>query len=708
MKLSNHFVIRFVAASFITLSVFQNCSQPGALRVTSSESYSLAAVTPTCSPTQSQACESVNGQGIQFCSPSGDPLACQIESCNSGYLLLDGQCVPKACQPNAVATCVENNGAGNKTCNTKGTAFGSCVLNTCNAGYNLQNGTCVMNACASNSNVACSQNNGTGNKVCNSQGTGYSTCVLSACDSGYNFQKGSCVANACDPRSTTPCNENNGMGVKTCNSTGTGYGACQLNACVAGYNLQNGVCIANACVPNQNYACNENNGMGVKTCNSTGTGYGACQLNACVAGYNLQNGICVAKACVPDSVASCTENKGTGLKTCNAEGSGYGACQINACSEKYVFKNGVCVETCMSAITGNGSIATPYQIKNNTDFFCINKFSSNNVSSSRNNWILKTDLSIGANDYPNFNGQPLRNMDGTQFVLIVNLDNAVFDGDYHTIDYTVNCSAEQNLCKNPDNGSYPKKDIALFGGLTNSTIQKLKMTYSYVDSTNISGKATVQYASGIAGAAYHSKFFQVSASGVIQAGIQAAAGILILDGSGLIGSGYSTFEQVYSKVTAVSSPAGSAPPYLASIVTTSDHSLIKNSYGELNGHLMRINTGVISGFQSGMASYPNNLTNNIILENSYLKVQNTEDPDVCLPTDFVGMRNSGLAPTLSVTISNSFWISQSACDKRLIYPDSILPLRSDQYSSALQTYQFDPAVWVNGADGLPKLRWLNP
>lgn len=711
-----------IAKIFVLISTglfaFQNCSQPGELTLKKQEEglNSIASVVPPCSPSQSQACSERNGHGIQFCSADGQALACELESCNSGFQLIDKQCVPRTCQPGSTASCASANGTGSKTCNSSGTGFGACVINACDAGFNMQNGACVANLCTPNSNMACVFGNGSGNKVCSAQGTGYGACVLSSCNSGYNLQNGTCVANVCTPNSMTSCSEGNGSGTKTCNSTGTGFGACQLSACNSGYNLQNGTCVANLCNPNQKYSCSENNGSGEKTCNAQGTGYGACQLSACNDGYNMQNGSCVANVCTPNSTAACSENNGSGSKKCNAQGSGYGSCQISSCNAKYVMSNGVCLNTCFSNIVGNGKADSPYQIKNETDLLCMNRFGNSNVNTGDNYWQLKANLNIGASTYPVVGEVKLRGSEGDQFILVSQFSSGNFDGGYHTINYTVKCSLESNNCKNPDGQSYPKKDISVFGVISNSTVSKLKIKYDYSDigssSGSSMGRAIVQYASGLTLDARKSRFFQISTEGVVLATPQCASGLTSIENYGSYNPGAgqeNLIEQSYVKITALG--VGSGPNYITSVAAFSNSpnfTTIKNSYADVRGALKTVSNGTTNGFGSGIvgdySNFPNVIYAKFYVQNSYVNVDNA-DSNYCLPSEFSGSVNS-VDLSKNTVLTNSFWVGPVACDKRSLYPGAMLPLSPSEYSSAIQNNGWDASIWVNGNLGLPQLRWL--
>ena len=104
------------------------------------------------------------------------------------------------CAPFTQRSCAANNGAGTETCNGSGTGYGSCALSSCNAGYYLSGGACLPQVCSPGSQSSCSIPNGAGSQICNMTGSGYGGCSLVSCDSGYAAVGQSCVA-------TTGCND---------------------------------------------------------------------------------------------------------------------------------------------------------------------------------------------------------------------------------------------------------------------------------------------------------------------------------------------------------------------------------------------------------------------------------------------------------------------------------------------------------------------
>lgn len=107
-------------------------------------------------------------------------------------------------------------------------------------------------AAGSESTAGCSQpSNGVSKKTCNSQGTAYGSCSMT-CNAGYSPNGSSCILNppaqVCSPGSQTTngCTPQptNGKSERTCNSTGTAYGVCYIS-CNANFKPTNaGTCVA--------------------------------------------------------------------------------------------------------------------------------------------------------------------------------------------------------------------------------------------------------------------------------------------------------------------------------------------------------------------------------------------------------------------------------------------------------------------------------
>lgn len=217
-------------------------------------------VAQVCSPNSTASCSIANGTGAKTCNSTGSAYgSCQLTSCNAGYYNNGGSCSPQVCTPNSSNACTVNNFAGTQVCNSNGSSLSACVSSgSCISGYYLSGGSCVPQACTPNSTQSCSIANGSGSQTCNSQGSAYGSCQLTSCNAGYTNVSGSCVAQVCSPNSTSSCSVANGSGTQTCNSNGTAQGSCVANSCNSGYTLSGGQCVVNN-------ACSVPNGSGQTT-----------------------------------------------------------------------------------------------------------------------------------------------------------------------------------------------------------------------------------------------------------------------------------------------------------------------------------------------------------------------------------------------------------------------------------------------------------
>lgn len=162
----------------------------------------------TCIPGSTHSCPISNGTGSQICSSNGSGYgSCSPTGCNNGYYLNGSVCSPQLCTPNSSQSCVDSNHlVGTQYCNSSGSAWGSCNTNvscSCESGYHLENGSCVPNVCTPNSTTSCAIDNGTGIKTCNSSGSAYGSCVLNSCNSGYHLSNGACVIDQCTEEERT-------------------------------------------------------------------------------------------------------------------------------------------------------------------------------------------------------------------------------------------------------------------------------------------------------------------------------------------------------------------------------------------------------------------------------------------------------------------------------------------------------------------------
>jgi hypothetical protein len=230
--------------------------------------------------------------GLKECKENGSGYGqCAWGNCKNGYNKDNDahECVPNECEPGSVQACTDGYGSGNKTCNSKGSAYGACELDGCQQGYRLDHGVCVAQACVPGSETVCDVENGTGLKVCNQDGTDYGSCNLSGCNKGHSLNNnGKCVAHKCEPASKDVCRGPSGSGLMYCWENGQGHGECELDSCDEGYKLKNKQCVSNdSCDQGETFACAANNGTGLKSCGPNGKISGTCVINACDLGYEL-------------------------------------------------------------------------------------------------------------------------------------------------------------------------------------------------------------------------------------------------------------------------------------------------------------------------------------------------------------------------------------------------------------------------------------
>lgn len=293
-------------------------------------------------------CSDESGTGLNCRENINSAFAgCHYESCNSGYQMnLQNQCVPVVCTPGAIANCAVDHGEGRKTCNENSQGYGACSATDCESGFVLLAGQCITETpfCIAESHRDCSTDSTFGVETCNAQGTTYDACVFGDCKPGYNRDGGeACVLNACTPEATTPCTVGAAAGLQTCNSAGSGWSSCEINGCQQGYVLKDGVCVVQICTPGSEYVCEFAHGSGIKICNNDGTDYGQCNLLGCQNGYTLENSQCHEQVCVPSSASSCIGESGTGIKYCYENGLGHKPCELNSCDSGFTLKNGQCV-----------------------------------------------------------------------------------------------------------------------------------------------------------------------------------------------------------------------------------------------------------------------------------------------------------------------------------------------------------------------------
>lgn len=251
-----------------------------------------------CSPNSTTECIETNGSGLKTCSSTGSNYGtCIISRCNAGFTFQNNTCVPQICDPNSNTSCIINHKNGLKTCSANGLSESSCIANSpisCESSFYLSNGECLPTICSPNSTTSCLITNGSGIKTCNSIGSAFGSCGANSCNPGYFLENGLCASQVCSPNTTTQCVINHINGVKTCNTQGSNYSACITGStCESGYFYSNGSCLAQTCTPGINTACVSNHILGSKTCNSQGSDFGYCQLTPhCESGYSYVNNSC--------------------------------------------------------------------------------------------------------------------------------------------------------------------------------------------------------------------------------------------------------------------------------------------------------------------------------------------------------------------------------------------------------------------------------
>ncbi|MES3036466.1 MAG: hypothetical protein V4736_01045 [Bdellovibrionota bacterium] len=315
--------------------IYESC-KPGFVRTTA---FQCAPV--ICEANVIANCTVPHGEGRMTC--KSDRIGygpCDPISCETGYELVNGACqaIPTICVADSHRDCSTATTYATETCNAQGTAYGSCVMGDCKPGFNNEaGGACVANICTPNNITPCTVGAGSGFKTCNSKGSAFGTCEINGCEAGYTLVDHVCVVQTCTPGSTTTCAFNNGTGEKTCSQSGLDYGTCQLNNCNPGMFLENGECLQQNCTPSSRDTCTAEGGTGVKYCYENGRGHGPCQLSTCDPGFKLENGQCVrGNSCNAGETFACSVHNGTGIRVCTDGDKEVGPCVATACSSGYV------------------------------------------------------------------------------------------------------------------------------------------------------------------------------------------------------------------------------------------------------------------------------------------------------------------------------------------------------------------------------------
>lgn len=128
---------------------FQNCAKIKYRVPGKAKNLSLSTA---CRPGSTATCPVPNGQGQMTCLANGSGYGpCVIVSCNQPYFLHNNQCfseMPKptragTCEPGAMMSCSEGVGSGFQTCDGNIHRWGPCQFNSCQHGFTLQNGQCL-------------------------------------------------------------------------------------------------------------------------------------------------------------------------------------------------------------------------------------------------------------------------------------------------------------------------------------------------------------------------------------------------------------------------------------------------------------------------------------------------------------------------------------------------------------------------------------
>ncbi|MGC4118786.1 MAG: right-handed parallel beta-helix repeat-containing protein [Myxococcales bacterium] len=290
----------------------------------------------------------------------GEYAACAAVSCETGYTLSAGACVPPSgCEGAATEACAVTHGSGrrSRTCEAGSwSAWSACQPISCDSGYQLDAGVCVAVACTGDSSQACSIEHGAGvqTRTCGTTGTwsAWGVCTVQSCATGYEVSGEECVAIACAGASTQACAIDHGTGeqTRTC-TTGawSSWSTCTAKSCDSGYEISNGQCVAVTCTGASSQACTVTHGTGeqTRTCaNGAWSAWGACAAKSCDSGYALSNGQCAPVGCSGSATQACTIAHGTGAqtRTCEAGGtwSAWGACTVASCDPGYVISGNGC------------------------------------------------------------------------------------------------------------------------------------------------------------------------------------------------------------------------------------------------------------------------------------------------------------------------------------------------------------------------------
>jgi hypothetical protein len=320
--------------------VFESCSVGYKLE-------NMKCIQVVCENEQVASCPIEHGEGRMVCSNNAygscNAISCENGYELQGNVCVASEPPPPgedppvnhACDAGEIRDCSSNNRYGNQACAEDRNGWSACVFGDCKPGNHLEEdgGKCVSNTCTPNERLECTEGVGSGFKTCNSIGSAWGSCIIEDCQAGYRPVEGVCVAQTCEPNKAYACSINGGIGERICNAEGTDYGACTFLACEKNYTLIEGVCQKHTCTPTSQEDCSEGAGSGVHYCYENGMGYGVCQINKCADPFVQRGNSCVAQEyCEAGEKFACYDSakKGSGLRACKDNNNKIGTCELNA------------------------------------------------------------------------------------------------------------------------------------------------------------------------------------------------------------------------------------------------------------------------------------------------------------------------------------------------------------------------------------------
>ena len=343
--------------------------------------------------------------------------------------------------------------------------------------------------------------------------------------------------------------------------------------------------------------------------------------------------------------------------------------------------NKLTLPSCLD-VKGRGTSDSPYEIHSVKDFVCM-------ANAPDAYWNLKTDLVVKPSDYQS--GLTKRFVPIPCFA-------GVFDGEFHKIRHEVNCASFD--CT----GEPLKVDIKV--ALIGRVLGFLMNLHIEADYRNLKPPFTksIQSVSGLAHWARDAIFLRISMTGYIDADVQNAAGLIIEDDEINSAPNGSLLEQVSADFVLLNQNLEAAnntllrPQHVAGLVHVASNTVISNSVSKYDAE-ETMDGADRSGLYLGR--WTENRTPKI--RNSYHRgnfvVQN------CREYDFRRLHPLGIGGD----VSDSFWTGQvrtgsgEVCNSG---PDATLQRNGAALTGVFDEFQFSTDYWVRGADGLPRLKWL--